>query len=149
MIKYIFFKLVDFLYLFSKKDFHIVQKYKYTDGNVYIEYIYNNKSYVYTGDESKFPPSIKQGFVPCIKNAKDDNGSDITDYVKKCAGPKHDFYGHEPRPQLLLGKFIAGLQWNINYGKISFQIVPVLKPADDGKIILTNIFNQTRVLEKT
>lgn len=148
MIKYIFFKLIDFIHAFSKTDFHVLDRYEFTDGNVYIEYIHNNKRYVYTGDGDKFPPHIRLGFNPCITEAITQDGKCITEHIKRCAGPKHDFYG-DPNPSLMLGKFIMRLKCAFEYGKISLKLVPMLKPADPTKKIITmNVFNQIQVLEK-
>ena len=149
MIKYLFFKLIDVLQLMSKKNFHVIQKYNYIDGNVYIVYTYNSKRFVYIGKESEFPPNIKPGFNPCITEAMH-NDRDITNYVKKCAGPKHDFYGTYPDPGLILATFTTRIEFSIEYGKIGLHLVPVLKPSENrDPIILRDVFNRIQVLGKT
>ena len=148
MIKYLFFKLVDLLFIFSKKNFQILQKYTCTDGNVYIVYAYNSKRYIYIGAETGFPPPIKPGFNPCIIEATTDDGKDVTELVKKCAGPKHDFYG-VPNVGIMLGKFTMKLMTAFEYGRVRLTLVPVIRPVVEKTISVKNIFNQTRELGRT
>lgn len=149
MLKTLFFKFIDIVLFCSKKNFYIVQRYPFTDGkDEYINYVYNGKTYTYVG--SDFPPKIQSGFVPCIKHAHSSEGTDITSVVKKHAGPKHDFYGCAPDPSSIIGtRFLPKIGWDINYGRVTFKIEPVLKKGPSRPIYVTDIFNRTRVLEKT
>jgi hypothetical protein len=141
--------MIGVLQLMSNKNFHVIQKYNYTDGNVYILYIYNSKRFIYIGNESDFPPNIKPGFNPCITEAIH-NDKNITNYLKKCAGPKHDFYGTHPDPSLILATFTSRVEFKVGYGKFSIQLVPVLKPTETrDPIVIRDVFNRIRVLGKT
>lgn len=145
MIKYLFFKLID-LYLYYKpkyENFSIQNMYKYTDGTSRIHYTYNDKSYVYIGDDSKFPPKFIPKFSVPIKKAESD-GIDMTQWVKMCAGPKVDI----PDPKYIM----ATLQWRIIIEIdrwIRLRYERVLIPDEDASIEIEDILNQKRVLGKT
>jgi hypothetical protein len=109
-------------------------------------YTYNNRIYIHIGDS--FPPSIKSGFSPSIKSAYID-GVDITDYIKKCAGPKQDFYGVQPDPGLLNYTLKPKFTVKFNSWKISFHIDFLLERGPVKPIVVENIFNQQLVLRKT
>lgn len=152
MLKALFFKFVDVLLFFSKKNFHVLSKYEFEseDGMVHIRYIYNNKQYVYIGPEKNFPPTIKPGFVPCIISAHTVTGDDVTDIVKQCAGPKNELNAGFESRYIIGTRYVPRIIWDINYGKVSFSLKPIIKPADTNKnIIIKNVFNQISVLGKT
>lgn len=156
MLKALLFKFINVLLFFSKKNFYVISKYKFVDDEetVHITYIYNNKQYVYIGPESSFPPPINPGFVPCIISAYTMNeGRNVTDIVKRCAGPKNDFYGlPPPDPKYIIGtRFVPRFRFDISYDKISFHLKPIVYPSkkDDECIVVKNIFNQISVLGKT
>jgi hypothetical protein len=145
MLKYLFFKLVD-LYTYYKpkyENFKIQKKYKYIDGVSQIHYTYNDKSYVYIGDDSKFPPTFVPKFSVPIKSAESD-GVDVTSWVKMCAGPKVDL----PDPKYIM----ATTSWRLilEYGKrISLRYEVLLIPDDDAVLEVENALSQKRVLGKT
>jgi hypothetical protein len=69
-------------------DFVVSKILQYTDGMSQIHYMYNNKPYVYIGEESKFPPKFEPGFSVPIKRAISNAKKDVTNWIKMCAGPK-------------------------------------------------------------
>ena len=146
MIKFIFFKLVNLLLYFQPVNFKIIHQARFTTGEQYTMYTYNNRIYIHIGNS--FPPSIKSGFTPSIKSAHID-GMDITDYIKKCAGPKHDFYGSHPDPSLLNYRLKPKITVNFISWKISFHVEFLLERGPVKPIVIENIFNQQLVLGKT
>lgn len=145
MIKCIFFKLVNLLLYFQSENFKIIRQLRFTTGELYTVYSYNNRVYIHIGHS--FPPTIKSGFVPSIKSAHID-GMDVTDYIKKCAGPKQDFYGVPPDPSLLNYRLKPVFSFSFNEFKFSFKFEFLLERGPDDDMTIENIFNQKLVLGK-
>lgn len=145
MLKYLFFKLVD-LYTYYKptyENFKVSKKYMYEDGQSQIHYTYNDKPYVYIGDETQFPPKFVPTFSVPIKKAIY-KGDDITQWVKMCAGPKVII----PDVKYIL----AYMRWKFTLEidrRINFRWDRFLVPDEDAVIEVEDVFNQKRVLGKT
>ena len=142
MIRWIFFKLID-MYVRIKPsyaDFSIKKKLKYEDGTYQIWYTLNDKPYVFIGKENDYPPVFKPSFSVPIKYASS-NGTDITKWVKMCAGPKNIL----PDPKYIM----YSVKWRLVFeiGK-SFNYIfeRVLVPDEDASINVEDVLNQTRSL---
>ncbi len=146
MIRFIFFKLVNILLYFQPANFKIIRQARFDTGELYTMYVYNGRIYIHIGHS--FPPSIKPGFTPSIKSAHID-GVDTTDYIKKCAGPKQDFYGDTPDSGLINYRLKPHLSFNIGARGLSIQLDFLLKRGPVKPIVIENIFNQKLVLGKT
>ena len=72
-----------------------------------ITYVYNSRRYIYVTDDPKCtwppPPVAGASFNLPIKSATDENGKDITQFVKRLAGPRGDFHGKNIRVVDVLG----------------------------------------------
>ena len=137
MISWLFFKLID-IYEYVRpqyKDFTIFKKRMYTDGTCQIHYSFNNKMYIFIGNEDEFPPVFKPGFTIPIKSATID-GVDYTDWVKKCAGPKNVL----PDPKYIMYSRMYQLLIS------PFTFKRLLVPADDTVIHVENVLNQKHEL---
>ncbi len=139
MITWLFFKLID-IYEYIRpmyKDYTILKKRTYTDGVCQIHYTLNNKTFVFIGDESDFPPVFKPGFSIPIKNATI-NGIDYTDWVKKCAGPKNAL------PDAKYISYSRMFQLVLN----PFKFQQLLVPHEDAVVRVENVLNQKHELGK-
>lgn len=146
MLKNILFK---FILVFYRRDFTVVRVFKFLKrSEVRIHYIFNNKRYIFIGDKSEFPPTISRGFTVPIKEVTLDSGKNVTTHVKKCSGPKNDFYGKEPNVPLILGKLRMVPRLHISGRGFGIQIGPVVVESTCKTMNVTNIFNQTLVLGK-
>jgi hypothetical protein len=113
---------------------------------VRIHYIFNNKHYIFIGKKSEFPPTISKGFFLPIKEVIAD-GEDVTDHVKRCSGPKNDFYGKEPDVSLVLGKLDKVP--TVEFTKLIPRFSWLISRSKAKSMSVTNILNQTRELGKT
>ena len=90
-----------------------------------ITYLYNNKVYKYiTLDQDHVWPPVASrdiSYNPPLKSVTDENGEDVTDIIKKFAGPRNNFHGE-----------------TINLKDIGFE-----------KLTLTNILGQVSVVTET
>jgi Family of unknown function (DUF5772) len=115
-----------------------------------ITFFYNGKKYKYIGDE--ITKKVRSGFFLPIQKATW-NGEDVTDMIRAYAGPRQDFFGSEPRLDIIFHKCIKVL-WipvpkvtqtgdGIRIG-VEFRRIRMIKPLE-GTFILTNILGQHSV----
>ena len=72
-----------------------------------ITYVYNSRRYTYVTDDlnCEWPPPPVEGasFVLPIKQAIEQSGKDITQLIKRFAGPRGDFHGKRITVSQILG----------------------------------------------
>jgi hypothetical protein len=145
IIKNILFKFI--LRVWSIKDFTTLFTFRFQNSkDVRIHYIFNNKHYIFIGKQSEFPPTIAKGFFLPIKEVIAD-GEDVTSHVKRCSGPKNDFYGKDPDISLVLGK-LAKVP-TVEFTKLVPRFSWLISESKAKCMRVTNILNQTRELGKT
>jgi hypothetical protein len=144
-MKNILFILIDIIQAFRPKNWTVLSVEKYNDYEI-IDYFYGGKTYKYIG--SKLPTDIRKGFFLPIKSAKW-NGTDVTEYVKSFAGPRQDFYGTDPRLDVMFYN-IKRCEWTPKYSikLFSFTITwykkTIVEPIQ-GVLEITNVIHQTVV----
>jgi hypothetical protein len=128
----------------------VIDTYMYNGLFQVITFFYNGKKYKYVGDE--IIKKIQTGFFIPIQTATW-NGNDVTEIVKPYAGPRHDFFGSEPRIDIMFHNCIKHVlvprpivtksEHGIRFG-IEFKRVRVIIPID-GTLVITNILGQQSV----
>ena len=145
LFKNILFKFV--MRVWSIKDFTTILTLRFRNsGEVRIHYIFNNKHYIFIGKKSEFPPTISKGFFLPIKEVIAD-GEDVSTHVKRCSGPKNDFYGKEPDISLVLGKMDRVP--TVEFTKLGPRFSWLVSRSKAKSMTVTNILNQKRELGKT
>jgi hypothetical protein len=142
-MKEILFMLLNIVQVFRTKNWTVRGREKFNDYEV-IDYFYGGNNYKYVG--VNLPTSIRRGFFLPIKSAHW-NESDMTDYVKMFAGPRHDFYGTDPP----LDKMFYNLKkctWvpEYTFRGLGFSVTwhkRTLVEPTPGKLVVKNILNQT------
>lgn len=127
------------------EDFAISQVLKYTDGTSQIHYVYNNKPYVYIGEEAKFPPKFEPGFSVPIKRAISNAKKDVTKWIKMCAGPK---ISNLPDAKYLL----PITRWTLvveidNWVRFRVKTDYVLVPDESAYVDVEDIFGTVKILK--
>jgi hypothetical protein len=150
MLKKIFFFVIDVIRSFNPVDWTIVQVKRFGDTKVF-KYFYNGKVFKYVGEE--LPCKLNRGFFAPIKNAVW-NGVDVTERVRKFAGPRQDFYGKRPELAPMFYRVVDSKwvpKFRLTTGKgIRFEVTwfqeKEVEP-EPGKLELTNVMGQTKVYD--
>ena len=150
MLRELFFATVGFIRIFIPVDWTVVQVRRFGDTNVF-KYFYNGRIFKYIGDV--LPGKLGRGFFVPIKNAVW-NGVDVTERVRKFAGPRQDFYGKSPDLARMFYRVIESKwvpKFRVTYGQGIHCEVKWLEEKqvepEPGKLELTNIMGQTKVYD--
>lgn len=156
MINWFFFKLIDLIEMCRPKDWTQVRVLTFVgdvlteakvSGPKLIEYIYNGKLYKYIGET--LPTKLSRGFVLPIKSAYW-NGKDVTDTIKRYAGPRHDFFGKVPDTSKIFytikkRRWIPHLSFSLQKGlqiKVEWLVEYTIEP-EQGTLEVHNILGQS------
>lgn len=146
MLREFFFATVGFVRLFVPVDWTVVQVRRFGNTKVF-KYFYNGRIFKYIGDI--LPGKLGRGFFLPIKNAVW-NGVDVTERVKKFAGPRQDFYGEPPNLGCMFYRVVESKwvpKFRVTHGKgIRFEVTWLNEKEvepEPGKLELTNIMGRT------
>jgi len=150
MLQKLFFFFMDILNMFRPIDWSIVQMKRFGETNIY-KFFYNGKLFKYVGDN--LPGTLGRGFFIPIKSALW-NGVDVTEHVKKFAGPRQDFYNKMPDLsamfyQVVESKWVPKLRVVRGNGiriELTFLENKKIEPLV-GKLEVTNLMGQTKTYE--